>query len=86
MCGHPRKPGEITLQEWRGNLYSIVYAKPGHCAGLLRFLNEPASDKESAAHVQRAVAADDDSVAVRDFTVQLPLARSTLLCTQAALA
>lgn len=86
MCGHPRKPGEITLQEWCGNLYCIVYAKPGHCAGLFRFLNEPASVKDGAAHVQCAVAADDDSVAVRDFTVQLPLARSTLLCAQAALA
>ena len=48
--------------------------------------SDPALDKNSTAQVQRAVATDNDSVAVQNFTVQLTLARPTLFCTQAALA
>ena len=49
-------------------------------------LSDPALDKNSTAQVQRAVATDNDSVVVQDFTVQLALARPALLGTQAALA
>ena len=57
-----------------------------HCGLIEQPLHELALDKDSTAQVQRAVAADNDSVDVQNFTVQLTLARPALLRTQAALA